>query len=80
MISLDKVKQGERVVIRRIDGGGAMVQRMAEMGLRPGVEIKLIRLCGPAIIELSGHRVIVGRGMVGRVMVESRGGGMEDSD
>ncbi len=72
MISLSKAKQGDLVVIKKIEGGGAMVHRMAEMGLRTGVQVKVVRMCGPAILELQGHRVIVGRGMVERVMVEKQ--------
>jgi len=46
--------------------------RLAEMGLSVGTEVVLIRReGGPVVVNVRGTRLMLGRGMAYRIMVES---------
>jgi ferrous iron transport protein A len=59
-----------RVVSAR--GGWGIHRKLAEMGLTPGVQIRVVsgQHCGPVLIDLRGSRVGMGRGVAQRVLVE----------
>ncbi len=69
---LSEVCSGEQVILRRVQGGQGMASRMASLGLFPGVCMQVRRndRSGPVVIGLHGSRVMLGRGMAGRVAVE----------
>lgn len=73
MTPLAALKEGQSAVVARIDGGREFVRRLAEMGVSPGTPLKLLRGRGPMIIEVRGHRLVIGHGMVDRVMVNPSG-------
>jgi len=53
-----------------IHGGSGLSHRLAEMGITPGEEIRIInRGPGPFIVEVRGTRFFLGRGMVHRILV-----------
>ena len=62
---------GQRVRFVGVSHGGAgLSHRLAEMGITPGEEIKIInRGPGPFIVEVRGTRFFLGRGMVHRLLV-----------
>ena len=68
-VSLMSVKAGARARVQAVDGGHQLGRRLASMGIYPGAEIKVVRGGGPVIVEVRGTRVVVGRGMASRVMV-----------
>ena len=72
-ISLTSLFEGERGVITNASGGFGLVRRLAEMGLTPGVEIKLVRKCpfrGPVQIEVRGSVLALGYGVASKVFVK----------
>lgn len=69
-IPLATLEKGKSAAVREIQGGHAFVQRMAELGVLPGTRIRLLRTSGPVIVEARGQRLMIGRGMVDRIMVE----------
>jgi len=72
VISLTNLCEGERGVIIHAFGGFGLVRRLAEMGLTPGVEVKLLRKCafrGPLQIEVRGVALALGYGVASRVFV-----------
>ena len=71
---LATLEAGRTAVVRAIDGGTGFVQRMTAMGLVPGTRVTVIRSGGPVILEARGHRLVLGRGMVNRVMVQPEDG------
>jgi len=73
MIPLSMARQGERLRVLRISGGKGFVQRLAEMGLYPGVEIEIISdgSKGPFIIGIGLSRIGLGFGMAKRIFVET---------
>jgi|GEM_PF-1486692 len=73
-MTLGNAKAGQCVVIREIRGGRGMLHRLAAMGLLPGREIRVVRNWGPLIVSLGNDRLVVGRGMAGRIFVEAVAG------
>jgi len=73
VIPLSSFKEGQSGVVREVNGGRGFIQRLAAMGIFPGTEIRVVKSGGPVIVEHRGHRLVLGRGMVDRVMVEPRG-------
>jgi ferrous iron transport protein A len=58
------------VKVKTIEGGRGLVQRLAEMGVLAGTELRVVRGGGPVIVDVRGHRLILGRGMAERIGVE----------
>jgi Fe2+ transport system protein FeoA len=63
--------------VRQIVGGRGLLNRLAAMGLMPGMDVRVIRSIGPMIVEARANRLILGRGLVGHILVE-RTGAQED--
>ena len=72
IISLAMVAPGETVKVTGIGAGGGLRRRLADMGLIPGVRIKVINSHkpGPVLIDLRGARVALGRGVAQKIAVE----------
>ncbi|MBX5328682.1 MAG: FeoA family protein [Candidatus Bathyarchaeota archaeon] len=71
--SLTCLEEGKSGVIVYAHGGYGLVRRLAEMGLTPGVEVKLIRKCpfrGPLEIEVRGTALALGYGVASKVFVK----------
>lgn len=62
---------GQEVELGRVEGGNAFVHRLAEMGLLPGTQFRIVNRAtrGPFIIAIKNCRLVLGRGMVGRLFV-----------
>jgi len=69
---LAMAREGEVVTVVGVRGGWGLQRRLADMGLTPGVRIRLInsQAAGPVLIELRGSRVGLGRGVAQKVMVK----------
>lgn len=70
-IPLFAATSGKLVTVIGFRGGPGMQRRLADMGLTPGVELKLITRDrhGPVIIELRGARLALGRGVAHHILV-----------
>ena len=55
--------------VNSIQGGQGIVQRLAEMGISSGAILRVVRGKGPMIIEVKGQRLLIGHGMVKRILV-----------
>jgi ferrous iron transport protein A len=72
-VALTDVREGERSVIVLALGGLRMVRRLAEMGLTPGTEVRVVRsapMRGPIEIFVRGVSLALGRGIAARVLVK----------
>ena len=71
---LAMVRPGELVTVMGVRAGWGLQRRLADMGLTPGIQIRVInsQMPGPVLIDLRGSRVALGRGVAQKVMV--RGG------
>ena len=70
-ISLVQAKENEGLEIVSIMGGRIATKRLADMGLMPGVKIKILKkaLFGPIEIEVRGSKLILGRGLASKIFV-----------
>ncbi|MFW6161375.1 MAG: FeoA family protein [Planctomycetota bacterium] len=69
---LSSVAAGQRVRVVGLDAGRGLSAHLAAMGLVPGVEVLMVRNqgAGPALIEVKGTRLALGRGMAAKIRVE----------
>ena len=73
LYALTDLAEGEKGIMVKALGGFGLVRRLAEMGLTPGVEVKLLRkgsFGGPVEIEVRGVALALGRGVASRVLVK----------
>jgi Fe2+ transport system protein FeoA len=71
--TLEKLKDGDKAVIRDIKGGHTVRQRLSRLGLHPSDPIQIIRsgyVGGPVLVGIHGAEVGIGHGMAQRVEVE----------
>ena len=71
--TLEKLKSGDRAVIRDIKGGHAVRQRLNRLGLHPRDTLQIIRsgyVGGPVLLEIHGAEVGIGQGMAEKIEVE----------
>ena len=68
---LAMVRPGETVSVVGIAGGRGLARRLTDMGLTPGVKIRVVNnyLPGPVMIELRGSKVALGHGVSQKIMV-----------
>ncbi len=68
--TLDTVSSHRRVRVLRVVGGRRLVQRLAALGIVPGVSITVDRASGPALVAIGDTRIAVGREAARAVEVE----------
>jgi len=72
-VSLAELREGEKCTVVLALGGHGMVRRLAEMGLTPGTELRLVRsapMHGPIEVSVRGVSLALGRGIARRVLVK----------
>jgi len=71
--TLSNLGRGIRAVVKGIDGGRFMTQRMSMLGIRPGVEMHIVH--GPglrgAVVQVGAARIALGRALTDCVRVET---------
>ena len=69
---LSQVNEGTRAVLKSIDGGRQLRGRLAALGLLPGAELEVVQNSGrgPCVLAVRGSRIVIGRGMASRILVE----------
>ncbi|MEA2085906.1 MAG: FeoA family protein, partial [Chloroflexota bacterium] len=63
---------GKPVTVTGVRAGWGLQRRLADMGLTPGVRIRVInsQMPGPVLIDLRGSRVGLGRGVAQKILVK----------
>ncbi len=71
--TLSKVKPGSLVRVISIQGGRSLRQRLLNLGVVPGADIKCIRGGGgyPMVLEVQSAKVVLGAGMSACVFVSA---------
>lgn len=70
-LSLACLKPNECARIKGITGGCVARKRLCELGLHKGASVKMVKNdFGPIILNLSGHKLALGRGIALNVLVE----------
>ena len=74
-MNITEIKENQSSTIVTILGGRMVAKRLADLGLTPGTEIKLIRQIkpyGPIEIEVRGSNIILGRGSALKIRIEPK--------
>ncbi len=71
LMPLSMVGPGQKVILVDVQGGWGIRRRLANMGLNPGVKFEVISTTfpGPTIIKVRDTRLMLGSGMVQKIMV-----------
>jgi ferrous iron transport protein A len=69
---LAMARPGELLSVIGLRAGWGLQRRLADMGLTPGVQIRVInsQMSGPVIIDLRGSRIALGRGVAQKILVK----------
>lgn len=72
LMPLAMVSPGEVVQVVDVRAGWGFQRRLADMGLTPGVIIRVMnsQRPGPIIIDLRGSRLVLGHGMAQKILVK----------
>ena len=68
---LPMASPGKVVQVADIRGGWGLTRRLADMGLLPGTNIRVIsnQMAGPLVVEVKGTRLALGYGMAQKILV-----------
>jgi ferrous iron transport protein A len=74
---LTRAEAGKKVVIAGVRAGWGLKRRLADMGLVPGTEVKIINneRPGRVVLELNGSRLAIGYGVASKIVVSAAGSG-----
>ena len=70
---LTMASPGRWLTVSNVRAGWGLQRRLAEMGLNPGVSIRVIdghSWRGPMILDLRGSRLALGHGVAQKIMVK----------
>ncbi len=73
IVSLNDMKTGQKGVVNTIQGGMGLLNRLGNLGVRPGVEITKVSsqfMRGPVTIKVGNTQIALGFGMAARIMVK----------
>lgn len=68
--TLASVGRNEEVRVARISGRPRLIQRLAALGVVPGVSLTVVKPDGPAIISLGGARIAIGQSAARAIEIE----------
>jgi len=68
---------GKLLTVTGITAGWGLQRRLADMGLTPGVQIRVMsgQRAGPVLIDLRDSRLGLGRGVAQKILVKEVGDG-----
>jgi len=75
LLCLIDLKEGQRGIITTVLGGRGAIKKLADLGLTPNTEIKILKKIpyrGPIEIQSRGSNLVLGRGIASKVMVEPK--------
>lgn len=75
LIPLSRLRAGQSGCVGEVLGGGGLVHRLREMGLRAGARVRMIRSGSPCIFRLEGQKLCVRADEVTNVMIRVVGAG-----
>ena len=70
---LSLIKSGSNVRLMSIAGGSSIRSRLVSMGLLQGTTLEVVKNSGrgPVIVSIRGSRLVLGRGMAHKIIVDS---------
>ena len=72
MMPLSMVTRGEIVEVAAIKAGWGLHRRLTELGLTPGIHVRVItsQQPGSVVLDISGSRLALGRGVAHKILVK----------
>lgn len=70
VLTLDAVERDSRVRVLRVTGRPLLMQRLAALGVVPGVAVTVLKSHSPAIVSIGGARIAIGQSAAQSVQVE----------
>jgi len=73
--SIIDMQDGQSGIIVSLHGGRNLTKRLADLGISPGTLITVLRkslFAGPVQVEVSGSRLVLGRGLASKILVEPK--------
>ena len=69
--TLIDLNEGEQAEIFSINGGFNASKRLADLGLTPGVKVRIIKklFSGPIELKVRGSRLVLGRGIASKILI-----------
>ena len=63
---------GKQVKVVSIDAGWGLQRRLADMGLTPGLKVRVVgsQRPGSVVLDVRGSRLALGRGVANKILVE----------
>lgn len=73
LIPLSMLSAGEEAELVDVRGGHGIKQRLAAMGLNPGMKVTMVHnaMGGPVILGVFNSRIALGRGMAQKILVNT---------
>ena len=74
--TLGGMRNGQSGTVVEIKGGSLMLNRLSNLGIRPGQRITKVSamfMRGPVTIQLGGSQVAIGHGMARKIIVKPDG-------
>lgn len=75
MLSIKDIKIGETCIVKSINNQGILKRRLIDMGVTPGVVVKLVKkapLGDPIQISLRGYELTIRKSEAKNIMVERK--------
>jgi ferrous iron transport protein A len=70
LMPLAMVRPGEQVILVTVNAGRGLTRRLADMGLYPGVSIRVIQSHpGPFLLQLGASKLALGHGIAHKILV-----------
>ncbi len=67
---LSKARANEELELVEINVGRRLTHRLTELGLTPGVKLRVVQVNGgPLLVSVRGSRIAIGRGMAEKLLV-----------
>jgi ferrous iron transport protein A len=74
LVPLSFLRRGQSGRISAVLGGGELMHRLREMGMRAGAEVQMVRTGSPCIIRLGGQKLCFRGDEVASVLVRTSAG------
>jgi len=69
---LTTLHKGDGGKVIGIDAGRTATKRLYEMGFNTGASVKIVKNdAGPVIVSLNGNKMALGRGLAGKIQLET---------
>lgn len=72
-MTLAATERNDRVRVLRVSGRPRLIQRLAALGVVPGVTLTVLKPHGPAIVSMGGARIAIGESAADSVEIELAG-------